>query len=94
MKSFQLHISPDHFPGYTVSKPFYIYVQYSVKDGGFDGVTSVQFPFSAIGTLYNSNKLKQEIEAAAINNFNSLVKPKVVDLNDEAYNNLKHQITY
>lgn len=104
LKNFELQISQDHFPGYKVTKPFYIFVQYSIKDGKFDGVQNVNLPFTAIATLNNSSKLKQEIEDAALNNFNSLVKQthtpysgKIDSKNitdHEAYDNLKSQITY
>lgn len=97
LKNFQLHIDNSHFPGYKVTQPFYVFVQYSIEDGKFDGVKSVTFPMSAIGTLKNSDRLKKEIEAAAKNNFESLysVKKTTADVIDhEAHQNLKSQITY
>ena len=97
LKNFQLHIDGSHFPGYKVTQPFYIYVQYSIEDGKFGGVKNVTIPFNAVGTLYNSEKFKREIEAAALNNFESLhkVKKTTADVIDhEAHQNLKSQITY
>lgn len=96
LKNFQLHIDNSHFPGYKVTQPFYVFVQYSIEDGRFDGVKSITFPITAIGTLFNSERFKQEVEAAAINNFESLysVKKTTAELNGEEHETLKSQITY
>lgn len=96
LKNFQLHIDASHFPGYKVTQPFYVFVQYEIKEGRFNGVQNITIPFNALGTLYNSNKFKVEVEKSAINNFESLYKVEKTtsELNGEEIKNLKSQITY
>lgn len=70
--NFLFHVSPDHFPGYIVTVPFYFGVYYCYEGSNFIRVENVEIPFTAIGRIYLGQKLADEIEAAAKSNLNSI----------------------
>lgn len=68
-KRFYFHVGYEHFPGYSVTQPFYLDVEYEyTSKGKFSRVMNVEISFQAISVLKLSNSLALEIEEAARNN--------------------------
>jgi hypothetical protein len=67
---FLFFASPEHFPNFVITVPFYFTVMYSITEfEQFNKVESVAIPFTAIGACYFGAKLAGEIEQAAKSNF-------------------------
>ena len=77
------HVSDKHVPGWEITTPFYIEVEYSYYKGGlFNSVLSVKTGFKSLDYLKWNTTLINEIEAAARNNLRNTCLDDPDDISD------------